>query len=101
MTDRNLNGHGLKDIIIFCQFSMVKCDLDADFEHYYDINYGNCFRFNSGFDSNGNKVDLEKSYLSGFYYGLQLTLYVNVYEKLIVYTIIIFLSIYIYIYVKI
>ena len=43
--------------------------------------YGNCFTFNSGFDSNGSRIDLKKSTIAGQVFGLRLTLYVNFYEE--------------------
>jgi hypothetical protein len=38
----------LSEIMYSCSFSGSPCNLSQDFESYYDINYGNCFRFNSG-----------------------------------------------------
>ena len=77
MTDRNLNGPGIKDIIIYCQFSMVKCDLDADFEHYYDINYGNCYRFNSGKNMNGTQVNQKYTFKSGQFGSLDIEFFIG------------------------
>jgi hypothetical protein len=41
-------GSTLDATILKCQFNFEDCDLATDFEQYYDINYGNCFRYNSG-----------------------------------------------------
>jgi hypothetical protein len=71
----------LNEILLECRFNLKNCTSN-DFIWSYDPVYGNCFTFNSGFDSNGNKVELKKSTLSGYYYGIRLTLYANVYEKL-------------------
>ena len=68
-------GHRLEDILIRCSFNNFPCN-SSDFTWYFDENYGNCYTFNSGFDS-------KKSTLVGLDFGLKLTLYVNVYEKLI------------------
>ena len=35
-------------LIITCFFNVIECNLTQDFEYYYDYNYGNCFRYNSG-----------------------------------------------------
>ena len=43
-------GHDLKDILIGCKFNYQKCTAD-DFEWSWNIHYGNCFSFNSGFNS--------------------------------------------------
>ena len=72
----------LDEILLECTFNLKSCN-SSDFVWSYDPINGNCFTFNSGFDSNGNKVVLKDSMLSGFYYGLRLTLYVNIYEKIL------------------
>ena len=75
-------SHDLSDILLECWFNDVQCDL-SDFTWTYHQTYWNCYKFNTGFDSNGNKIDLKKSILAGPDHGLQLTLYVNIYEKLL------------------
>ena len=73
-------GRDLNDILLFCFFEDDPC-LISDITWSYDMKYGNCFEFNSGRNASGNKIDLKESSLSGV--GLQLMLYVNVYEKLL------------------
>ena len=46
------------------------------FESYMDKRYGKCFRFNSGKDMNGKKIDILKSNVPGLDYGLKLDLYI-------------------------
>jgi hypothetical protein len=76
-------GHNLEDILIKWSFNNFPCN-SSDFTWYFDENYGNCYTFNSGFDSSKKeRIKLKKSTLVGLDFGLQLTLYVNVYEKLI------------------
>jgi amiloride-sensitive sodium channel subunit alpha/amiloride-sensitive sodium channel subunit gamma len=77
-------GHSLNDIIIHCSFNGKACDL-TDFVWSFDELYGNCYTFNSGFNSNGTQIPLYKSNLAGFAFGLQLVFYVNIYEKLLGY----------------
>jgi len=79
--DQKKTARNLNEILLNCSFKQKPCN-SSNFVWSYDPYFGNCFVFNSGFDSNGNRIDLEKSTLSGFYLGLQLTLYVNIYEKL-------------------
>jgi hypothetical protein len=74
-------GHSLDDVLIGCKFNYLACT-SADFSWEYDKNYGNCYSFNSGSNSSGQKVDLKMSSLAGFSYGLQLDLYVNFHENL-------------------
>ena len=75
-------GHDLNDILLVCWFNSKPCN-STDFIWSYDKDYGNCYTFNSGFDSNGNKIGLKQSSIAGPDFGLQVTLYVNVYEKLL------------------
>jgi hypothetical protein len=74
-------GHSIDDILIGCKFNYQSCS-SADFLWEYDKIYGNCYSFNSGFNSTGHRVELKKSSLAGYSYGLQLDLYVNFYENL-------------------
>ena len=75
-------GHSLENILIQCKYNNIPCD-STDFTWSFDPDYGNCYTFNSGFNSNKSKIDLKKSSLVGWNFGLQLTLYLNVYEKLL------------------
>ena len=80
--ERKKFGHDLEDILIECLFNDIECD-ETNFTWSYDSNFGNCYTFNSGFDSHGNLTDLKQSTLAGLNFGLRMTLYVNVYEKLL------------------
>ena len=74
-------SHDLNDTLLSCLFSYQPCNSD-DFEWKWDSNYGNCFVFNSEFNSSGQKVELRKSSIGGNIYGLQIEMYVNFYEYL-------------------
>jgi len=80
--EKKMLGHNLSDALISCSFNGVSCN-SSDFIWSWDESFGNCYTFNSGFDSNGNKIDLKKSSIKGFWPGFSITLYVNVYEELI------------------
>ena len=82
IAEKKMLGHNLNKILIYCKFNDVPCN-SKDFVWLWDDIYGNCYKFNSGHDSNGNKMDLKNSSLDGTLFGLQLTIYVNVYEELI------------------
>jgi hypothetical protein len=73
-------GHDLNDILLDCSFNLIECNV-SDFTWSYDAYYGNCYTFNSGYDSSGNVIELKSSSLATPDSGLQLTLYVNAYEK--------------------
>ena len=64
------------ETIIKCVFNSEKC-YSTDFEYYFSSFYGNCFRFNTGKDENGNPVSLKKITQSGDLYGLRLELFVG------------------------
>jgi hypothetical protein len=78
---KKIISHGLQDILIECRFNFQRCT-SADFSWVFDKIYGNCYKFNSGFNATGHKVNLKTSSLSGFSYGLQLDLYVNYHQNL-------------------
>ncbi len=77
---KNLS-HNLNDTLLSCLYNYVLCKSD-DFKWEWDNYYGNCYSFNSGFNSSGHNIELKKSYISGSTFGLQLELYVNFYESL-------------------
>jgi hypothetical protein len=76
-------AHDIKDILLNCIYNNEPCSSN-DFTWSFDQSYGNCFTFNSGFASNGSKVDLKQTTVSDPFVGsLVLTLYVNFYEGLL------------------
>ena len=60
-----LSKYDLKQVVISCKFNLVNCDLENDFEFYYDSNYLICFRYNSGKNANGKTVPSKYSYIKG------------------------------------
>lgn len=73
---KNSMGFCLKDMLISCYFNNAECT-DSDFVPFYDFDFVNCFTFNSGFDSNGNKVPIKEVNLQGTDLGLKLELYLG------------------------
>ena len=74
-------SHSLDNVLIGCKFNFQPCT-STHFSWIFDKNYGNCYRFNSGFNDAGHRVVLKNSSLAGFSYGLQLDLYVNYHQNL-------------------
>ena len=74
-------GHSLEDILLFCQFSQMKCS-SKDFLWSYHRFFGNCFTFNTGFNSTGHKIKLKESIRAGVDLGLSLVFYANYYENI-------------------
>ena len=79
--ERLMMQHPLSKVLIDCAFNGEKCTYN-DFVHEFDYNLGNCYIFNSGFNSTGHRVELKSSTRTGSSYGLKLTVYVNYYTGL-------------------
>ena len=74
--DKKRLGHLIDDFMIECKFDDVFCNITNDFIWYFDNVYGNCYKYNSGFNSNGQPIELIKSSQPGKYYlGLKLVLF--------------------------
>ena len=78
--DKKSLGQDLKDSLLGCAFNLDKCSSN-DFSWYYDAFFGNCYSFNSGFNSTGQRRDDSVSYLAGNWHGLQVDYYVRSYEN--------------------
>ena len=75
--DKRTTGYSVYDTLISCQFNLAKCNLSQDFEYFYDVTYGNCFRFNSGNNMNGSKIETKYTYQSGVRNALDLELFIG------------------------
>ena len=80
-SERKQLGHSLDDILFSCTFNNQPCTSD-DFVWKFDRYYGNCYVFNSGYNSSGHKVEIKKSLISGSLYGLQIQVYIGYNDKL-------------------
>lgn len=74
--ERKKLGYSIEQFLLTCSFNQIDCN-EKDFDWYYDLIYGNCYRFNSGFNSSIRKVAK-----TGKFYGLRLELYVGVPDDL-------------------
>lgn len=72
--DKKRLGHTIEDIILTCKFNNQKCS-SKDFEWKFDKLYGNCLVFNQNVL---NRVSL----ISGSWFGLKLSFYVNHFQSL-------------------
>jgi hypothetical protein len=79
--EKRMLSHDFSDILVDCMFNSVYCD-STYFTRSYDSWYGNCFTFNSGLDSYGNKTQFQRTTIAGGFFGLRVILYVNFFEKL-------------------
>jgi hypothetical protein len=84
LSQTQMFGFPLEQVLIQCSFNGLSCSVN-DLVKMYDSNLGNCFVFNSGYDSTlQNKVPLQKSKLGKADYGLRLTLNFDYIPKLAV-----------------
>lgn len=74
--DRKELGYFIDEMLIGCVYNQQPCS-SRDFSWYFDVEGGNCFKFNSGLDSSGQKAAIKKAELAGSYNGLILQLYVG------------------------
>lgn len=70
-TDRKSFGFFIEDILHECKFNLNECSAQ-DFSWYYSYDYGSCFKFNSGFNSENKRTPIKYSSKPGEYYGLNL-----------------------------
>ena len=71
----NSLGFKLKELITECFFGQFECNYDDDFVQVYYYSYGKCFRFNSGSNSSGHKIEPKTINDQGFMYGLKLNVF--------------------------
>ena len=69
-------GLELKDMMLSCYFGSEPCS-PTDFEYFFDINYGNCYKFNSGLNFFNQNTSIHQVITSGDTSGLQLDLNVG------------------------
>ena len=69
-------GYNLADYLLTCSYNGEECNVD-EFEWYFDLNLGNCFRFNSGRDFYRNRTKLKESVKAGPKNGLTIQFYLK------------------------
>jgi hypothetical protein len=67
----------LKPIYIKYGLEDLRSTWKNHFEIYNDTGYGQCYRFNSGKNYTGHNIPIKIQASSGYYYGLDLILYVD------------------------
>jgi hypothetical protein len=73
---RKMLVHPFEDILLSCKFNDKPCSAN-DFAWRWNPMYGNCYTFNSGYNSSGGKMSYYESVLPGTVFGLKLNLYVG------------------------
>ena len=69
-------SYSLQESLISCSINMKPC-FSSDFFWRFDQIYGNCYSFNTGFNSSGNLSDLIQISKTGNFNGLRLKLFID------------------------
>jgi hypothetical protein len=69
-------GFDIDYMLLTCYFNDIPCN-SSDFVWRYDFDYTNCFTFNSGFDSNGNRVPIKQMNEAGSDRSLRIELFLG------------------------
>lgn len=69
-------GYSLNSTLLSCYFNNKKCSED-DFIWSYDFEFGNCYTFNSGYNSSGNQMPIKKISDYGSDHGLKLEIFLG------------------------
>ncbi|RMZ98490.1 amiloride-sensitive sodium channel subunit delta, partial [Brachionus plicatilis] len=64
----------LDEMLINCELNGITCNKN-DFEHFMLPEFGNCYKFNSGKNLLGNKIEIQNSSIPGKQNGLRLELF--------------------------
>jgi hypothetical protein len=75
-TERKKLGYTFNEMIISCYFETEKCT-ESDFDYFYSKLYGNCYKFNSGWNSNGHEIPSKTMSKTGKLMGLKLELFLG------------------------
>jgi hypothetical protein len=70
-------GYSIEEMVLFCQFNYVECEDYSEFVWFYDAEYGNCYKFNTGFNSVGNPIPLRRINGHGRRSGLNLAFFIG------------------------
>ena len=77
----NKFSFSLDDLLLTCYFDTNKCNTN-EFQPVVDKMYGLCYKFNSGYNSAGEKVGIKTVKHSGKSFGLHLTLFAGLNQEL-------------------
>jgi len=68
--------YSLNETLLSCTINTISCS-SSDFVWSYNPIYGNCYSFNTGFNSSGNSIDLIQISKAGNLNGLKLELFID------------------------
>ena len=70
-------GPAIDDFLVSCSFVSSNCNKTNDFDTFYDTLLGNCIRFNSGNDMNGQMTPIKQVSNTGVLNGFSIELYLG------------------------
>ena len=70
----------IDQIIISTQFEQIRKNETQNYEELNDLSYGRCFRYNSGRNLKGERIDLLNSTASGYFNRLRISFYLDIPE---------------------
>jgi hypothetical protein len=73
-TEKRKFGYLIDDIMLTCTNKLIPCNKTNDFKYTSDFKDVNCFTYNSGFNMNGEKVEIKESTQTGIESGLSFEL---------------------------
>jgi hypothetical protein len=77
-SSRKKLAYDLKNTLFRCSYNNdVKLCNPDQFEWSYDYTYGNCYKFNSGYNSSGNEVPIKAASKPGYSNGLNMFFFNN------------------------
>jgi len=73
---RKLVGPSIEKMLVRCEIMEMKCTAD-DFSWFYIMDFGNCFRFNSGFELSGKRTKIKKVNKAGTWSAFKVDLFLE------------------------
>ena len=75
-TERSAISYTIDDMLLMCKYNSQICNKD-EFRLNVTFKYGNCYSYNTGYNINGEKMEIKKIINSGRRNGLKLELFVD------------------------
>jgi hypothetical protein len=80
-TEKKKLSYDIKDFMLSCQFVGFDCNM-SQFEWFYHSTYGNCYKFNSGVDSQGQAIHLKSIATSSVNLALTMDMFFGLPDEL-------------------
>lgn len=71
-------SYNFNQTILFCKYEYTNECNENDFLWYYDFRFGNCYRFNTGYNFTGHSVPIKVSTSPGYMNGLIIETFIGI-----------------------